>query len=225
MRWLARVNTSGIPGKKEGESEVADLLYFRLRKRLSVKPGAIITLGDICQLFLDGTSEQTLGRIPIYQVKPTDGNLVIIDVMQVIKKLRSVYPELALEVQGTSQIIVEVLNPRKRPNLFLVAMVWVVLFVGSGLAIMNFHTDVSMLQVHQRIYYLLTGKTSLQPLLLQIPYSIGIGLGMILFFNHIFKKRINEEPSPLEVELFLYQQSLDQYYIQHENKENEKTKL
>ncbi|MGO0060936.1 stage V sporulation protein AA [Brevibacillus fluminis] len=204
---------------------MADLLYFRLRKRLSVSPGATISLGDICQLFMDGVSEQNLAKIPIYQVKPTDGNLVIIDVMQVIQKLRSIYPELSLEVQGASQIIVEVLSPRKKPNLLLVALVWLVLFVGSGLAIMNFHTDVSMLQVHQRIYYLLTGETNMQPLLLQIPYSIGIGLGMILFFNHIFKKRINEEPSPLEVELFLYQQSLDQYYIQHENKENEKTKL
>lgn len=200
-------------------------LYFRLRRRLSVKPGATIMLGDICQLYWDGQSEASLGNIPIYTVKPNDGNLVIIDIMQVIQTLRTVYPNLPLEVQGASQIIVEVLNPRKSPNKLLVALVWLILFIGSGLAIMNFHTDVSMLQVHQRIYYLLTGKSNLQPLMLQIPYSIGIGMGMILFFNHIFKKRINEEPSPLEVELFLYQQSLDQYYIQHENKENEKTKL
>lgn len=50
-------------------------------------------------------------------------------------------------------------------------------------------------------------------------------MGMILFFNNIFEKKINEEPSPLEVELFMYQQSLDQYYIQNENKENQRTKL
>jgi len=33
-------------------------------------------------------------------------------------------------------------------------------------------------------------------------------------------KRLNEEPSPLEVEVFNYQQSLDQYMIMHENKES-----
>jgi stage V sporulation protein AA len=43
---------------------------------------------------------------------------------------------------------------------------------------------------------------------------------MILFFNHIFKKRINEEPSPLEMEMFNYQQNIDQYVIMYENKEN-----
>ena len=87
---------------------------------------------------------------------------------------------------------------------------------------MNFHEDVSMLQVHQKIYTIITGETKEHPLLLQIPYSIGIGIGMILFFNRVFKKRLNEEPSPLEVEMFLYQQNLDQYVAIHENKEAEK---
>lgn len=199
-------------------------LFLLLRKRLSVQPRAVITLGDVCQLYWDGEREEELARIPVYQVKPEDGDLVIIDIMQVIRKLRTLYPEVPLEVQGATQLIVEVQNPRKSANPVLVALVWLILFIGSGLAIMNFHADVSMIQVHQRLYYLITGQTSQQPLWLQIPYSIGIGLGMVLFFNHLFQKRITEEPSPLEVELFLYQQNLDQYYIQHENKENERSK-
>ncbi|KQL49233.1 stage V sporulation protein AA [Brevibacillus choshinensis] len=201
-----------------------DPMFLRLRKRLAVKPEALITMGDVCQIYWNGEREEAISRMPIYRVKPEDGNLIIIDIMQVIQRLRSAYPEADLDIQGSPQIIVEVLNPRKKANLVLVALVWVLLFVGSGLAIMNFHTDVSMMQVHQRIFYLITGQESKQPLWLQIPYSIGIGMGMILFFNHIFKKKINEEPSPLEVELFMYQQSLDQYYIQHENKENQRTK-
>lgn len=199
-------------------------MFLRLRKRLAVKPEALITMGDICQIYWNGEREDAIKRMPIYRVKPADGNLIIIDIMQVIQRLRSAYPEVELEIQGSPQIIVEVQNPKKSANLVLVTLVWILLFVGSGLAIMNFHTDVSMMQVHQRIFYLITGQESKQPLWLQIPYSIGIGMGMILFFNHIFKKKINEEPSPLEVEVFMYQQSLDQYYIQHENKENQRTK-
>ena len=88
------------------------------------------------------------------------------------------------------------------------------------MAIMNFHEEVSMLEVHQRLYEMITGKKEDKPLLLQISYSLGLGIGMILFFNHVFRKRINEEPSPLEVEMFNYQQSLDQYVILHENKES-----
>jgi stage V sporulation protein AA len=85
---------------------------------------------------------------------------------------------------------------------------------------MNFHEDVSMQTVHQKLFHLLTGIEDQKPLTIQIPYSIGLGLGMTLFFNHFFKKRINDEPSPLEVEMFNYQQSLDQYVIMNENKES-----
>jgi len=101
-------------------------------------------------------------------------------------------------------------------------LIWLLLFFGAALAIMNFHEDVSMQAVHQRIYKIITGKENLKPLILQIPYSIGLGLGMVLFFNHVFKKRLNEEPSPLEVEMFNYQQNLDQYVIINENKESMK---
>jgi stage V sporulation protein AA len=95
------------------------------------------------------------------------------------------------------------------------------LFIGAGLTIMNFHEDVAMSSVHQKIYFLITGRENAKPLILQIPYSLGVGIGMILFFNHIFKKRFNEEPSPLEVEMFNYQQDLDQYIILQENKKAE----
>ena len=67
---------------------------------------------------------------------------------------------------------------------------------------------------------LLLGKSVEKPLIFQIPYSIGLGLGMIIFFNHVFKKRLNEEPSPLEVEMFNYQNDLDRYVVMHENKES-----
>ena len=85
---------------------------------------------------------------------------------------------------------------------------------------MNFHEDVSMQDAHQRLYKIITGKEVEKPLIFQIPYSIGLGLGMIIFFNHVFKKRINEEPSPLEVEMFNYQNDLDRYVLMHENKES-----
>ncbi|UUZ94364.1 hypothetical protein LJK87_07260 [Paenibacillus sp. P25] len=39
---------------------------------------------------------------------------------------------------------------------------------------------------------------------------------MIVFFNHLFKKKFNEEPSPLEVEMFMYQENVNRYMITEE---------
>jgi stage V sporulation protein AA len=146
----------------------------------------------------------------------------VIDVMQVISLLTAIVKESDIQTIGPAQTIIEVLIKEKGVSLPFFVLIWFLLFFGSAMGIMNFHDDVSMQSVQEKIYTIITGKSVVKPLLFQIPYSIGLGLGMILFFNHVFRKRINEEPSPLEVEMFNYQQDIDNYVIIHENKESMK---
>lgn len=94
------------------------------------------------------------------------------------------------------------------------------IFVGSATAIMNFHTDVSMKQVQIEVYRMLTGTRSERPLLLQIPYSIGIAVGVYVFFNHIRAGGTKDEPSPLEVEMFLYDRNVKEC-MKHRNRREE----
>ncbi|OGX68151.1 MAG: stage V sporulation protein AA, partial [Paenibacillus sp. RIFOXYA1_FULL_44_5] len=139
-----------------------------------------------------------------------------IDMMMVVQKVNALFPTMKIEHFGDPSTLLEIASAPRRIPFLLLGFVWFILFIGSGLAIMNFHADVSMLEVHQRFYELLTGKHNEHPYLLQIPYSIGLGLGMLLFFNHIFRKKFNEEPSPLEVEMFMYQQNMNQYMVMNE---------
>lgn len=201
-----------------------NVTYLRLRNRHYVRVDEEIRLAEIAQIISPNQYEGLLKNLIIYRVKKEDQHLIVIDVMQIINRIKETYPEIEIEYIGKPEIIVEILTKslNKKTNKLAIIFVWVLLFIGSGLAIMNFHHDVDMLEVHQKIYFLITGIENDRPLLLQIPYSIGIGVGMVLFFNHIFKKKINEEPSPLEVEMFLYQKDLDQYVVLNENKENRK---
>jgi stage V sporulation protein AA len=164
----------------------------------------------------DPEIEQQLESHIIKIPEPEDGNLILIDMLMVIQSIRLIYPYIYIENFGDPHVLVEIKSEKTQPHFIILALVWLLLFVGSGLTILNFHADVSMLQVHQRIYELLTGKKVEHPYFLQIPYSIGIGMGMVLFFNHVFKKKFNEEPSPLEVEVFLYQESTNRYVITQE---------
>jgi len=191
-------------------------LYIRLRRVVRVRRGKSVLLGDIAQYIAPPELEQALRQLVIYRPSRMDGNRVLIDMLMVIGKLRTISERLQIEHFGDPHALLIVETGRGKPNLLLALLVWLLLFVGSGLTIMNFHADVSMLEVHRRIYEMLTGKAVERPLLLQIPYSIGIGVGMIVFFNHLFKKRFNEEPSPLEVEMYMYQESLNAYVIAEE---------
>ena len=141
----------------------------------------------------------------VYKITAHDKTHVVIDVMKVIEIIQQKASHLQINLLGSGQTLVEIIYEKKTHPIF--SGLYGCYFSLSG-PIIYFHEDVSMQQVHQRLYYMITGEFNAQPLLFQIPYSLGLGLGMVLFFNHVFQKRINEEPSPLEVEMFQYQQSL-----------------
>ncbi|MEK0290420.1 stage V sporulation protein AA [Caldifermentibacillus hisashii] len=195
-------------------------IYIRLRHRVQVKTGAAVYLKDIALITAPKTVMNTLGNLIVHQVKKEDNNIIIIDGMKVIQVITEQLNDTNIQLVGPQQTIVEVILKKVKMSIPIFVIVWLLLFIGSAVSIMNFHEDVSMQTVHQKLFHLLTGIEDQKPLTIQIPYSIGLGLGMTLFFNHFFKKRINDEPSPLEVEMFNYQQSLDQYVIMNENKES-----
>jgi stage V sporulation protein AA len=199
-------------------------LYIRFRKRVRLDKDQPILLRNIADLLSDPEIEQNLHSHVISYPKPQDGNLILIDMLMVIRSISQIYPAIRIESFGEPHVLIEIKSERARPHFIILALVWLLLFVGSGLTIINFHADVSMLEVHQRIYELLTGKQIKHPYFLQIPYSIGIGLGMVLFFNHVFKKKFSEEPSPLEVEMYLYQENTNRYVITQEYEKFRKQK-
>lgn len=197
-------------------------VYLRLRHRIQLKPKEPITIGKIATVVCEKKLKEQIDNLVIHRINKEDKTIIVIDVIRIIEEIHQLNKDIDIQTVGPTQTIVEVVyqKPNLSPILFL--FVWFLLFVGSALAIMNFHEDVSMQQVHIRLYTIMTGKVVEKPLLFQIPYSIGLGLGMILFFNHVFRKRINEEPSPLEVEIFNYQMDLDHYVAMNENKESMK---
>jgi stage V sporulation protein AA len=197
-------------------------IYIRMRHRSQVKQENVVYLKDIALIIADERMIAQLQQLPIYKVTNQDKSIVVIDAMTVIGHIVRIFPSYEVQTIGPTQTIVEIIYKKKRISIPLFLLVWLLLFFGAALTIMNFHEDVSMPIVHQKLYTMITGKVVEKPLLFQIPYSFGLGFGMILFFNHFFRKRINEEPSPLEVEMFNYQQDIDQYVIIHENKESMK---
>ncbi|KEP27238.1 MULTISPECIES: stage V sporulation protein AA [Bacillus] len=194
-------------------------IFIRLRHRIKTGIDQLIYLEDIAQITGDEFAVQKLSKMPVYHVSKKDRHIVVLDIMHVVKTIKKTWPDIDIQTVGGSEAIVEIDTGKRQLSPVLFVFVWLLLFVGAALAIMNFHEDVSMRLVHIRLYEMITGKTVEHPYLLQIPYSFGLGLGMILFFNHVFKKRLNEEPSPLEVEMFKYQLDLDHYVALKENKE------
>ncbi|MEI3604687.1 stage V sporulation protein AA [Pseudogracilibacillus sp. SE30717A] len=198
-----------------------NIVYLRMKKKTTVLPGSTLKLKDIAFISTTGPEKEKIENTHIYRIKEEDNDYVLIDCFLIISHFNKVYPNLEFELVGYNETIVHVKEKAMNPPIILISFVWLILFIGSAMTIINFHYDVSMQEVQQRIHYIFTGKKEEFPLWIQIPYSIGLGVGMVLFLNQWFKKRFNEEPSPLEVEIFNYQKDVDNYIAYHENNLNE----
>lgn len=193
------------------------IIYMRMKKYVYITPPKKLTIADVALLTGDQQLVSSCNALTIKEQTSMTNKVQVIEAFTIIQLMQKVDPTIDVQLLGASQSIIYEQKQNNKPKILLMLFVWLLLFVGSAMAIMNFHYDVSMQRVHQRLHYLFTGEDTDYPLWLQIPYSIGLGLGMVLFFNHLFKKKFNEEPSPMEIEIHKYQQDIDQYVQYYEN--------
>ncbi|MDQ0194506.1 stage V sporulation protein AA [Paenibacillus wynnii] len=196
----------------------APTIYIQLKNRVIIPKGKGVMLRDVAILITEPECKELLYSILLIQPEQNDGNLILIDMLRVIPRIHELVPDATIEPFGEGRTIVQITDTagKKKPSVTLFILVWLLLFFGSALTIMNFHADVNMQEVQIRIVEMLTGHRDEHPYAFQVAYSLGIGFGMVIFFNHLFKKKWNEEPTPLEVEMFLYQKNIDQYVIHQE---------
>ena len=199
-------------------------IYLKIRGEINGKLEEILTVGKLAEVVANDHWQPEVERIPIITIQAHMDEFLVVSALDLVRGIKRKFPQANLIILGDEEILVKVnLSQQKehKPSLLLVTAVCFLLFIGSALAIMNFHADVDMGRAHQEIYRILTGKRNPHPLLLQIPYSIGIGLGMAVFFGFISKKSREKDPSPLELEVYSYEQNIHGYVL---NKKQKKEK-
>lgn len=197
-------------------------VYLRMKRNVNLTDYEHLHLKDIAYIASPQELKNTLENKPIYRTSKKDHNIIIIDAFLIIRELIKDFPDLDIQSVGPAQAVIRIEKEKKKANILVAAFVWIVLFIGTAMTIMNFHYDVSMQEVQQKLHYILTGEEVEFPLWIQVPYSLGLGLGTLLFFNHWFNKRFNEEPSPLEIEISNYQEEVDHYLVLNENSLDER---
>ena len=182
-------------------------IYVRMKRKTTFPVHSYIKVSDIARLSgTDKQLKQAAEEEVLYELKEADNEYAVIDSFRLIAVLNNRFPEVEWQMIGLTETIICVEQPkRKRWIPVKLTIAWLILFIGTAMTIMNFHYDVDMMAVHQKLHQVITGEKTAHPLWLQIPYSLGLGIGMVLFLNHWFQKRFNEEPSPLEIELFSYE--------------------
>lgn len=196
-------------------------VFLNLKGKVQLKSKKSILLKDLADISAEKSIKQSLEKL-VYPINIKEDDNILIPAILIISFIKENMQDIDLVVVSQTDVLINFVDDQVIKDKYKVVRVFAVcilLFIGSITAIINFHSDVDMKQAHKIIYKVITGVETDKLLLLQIPYSLGIGVGMAVFFNRIFNKRINKEPTPLEMEIYTYQQDVDEYMKNNNIKE------
>ena len=86
---------------------------------------------------------------------------------------------------------------------------------------MTFNRDVDVTKLFSQVYEQMTGSSSEGFTVLEISYSLGIGLGVLFFFNHFVRKKLTQDPTPMQVQMRQYEDDVNTTLIEDINREEE----
>ena len=138
-------------------------------------------------------------------------------VVEIISLVTAEFPNLQISAIGESDFIITV-EKKKQPGIFWewtkTAGVCLLTFFGAAFCIMTFNNDVDITKLFSELFEQFTGRTSDGFTILEISYSIGVGMGILIFFNHFSRKKISSDPTPLEVEMRSYEDDINTALIE-----------
>lgn len=142
-------------------------------------------------------------------------------VMEIIQKAEQADPEIQLVNLGETDFVVFYEPEKGGSRLFenlKVFFVCLVSFCGAAFAIMSFHNDSNVTDVFGNVYRLVMGEEAEGPTVLDASYSVGLAAGILVFFNHFASWKLTVDPTPIEVEMDLYEENLNKTVIQNKGR-------
>lgn len=152
----------------------------------------------------------------------------VVSVLEIIACIHAAYPEVEVQNLGEADIIVTYENQKTPPYLWhilKVAVVAAIIFLGSAFSIMAFNNDVGVTKLFGQIYELVMGKKSDGFTVLEVTYSIGLTFGILIFFNYFGKKRFTVDPTPMEVQMRLYENDIQTALVENASRRKEELEV
>ena len=132
----------------------------------------------------------------------------VVSVLLAVEAIRREFPKLQVVSLGSADVIVTYVKARRDGralHALKTAGVALVTFAGAAFSIMAFNNDVDVSRLFGQIYTFVTGEAKSGFTVLECTYSIGLVMGILIFFNHFGKKRFSQDPTPIEVQMRTYE--------------------
>lgn len=198
------------------------VLYLKAEQNAEVMD-AHVCIKDIASVYC--AQKEICARVKalkVHQFREKEKKRQVISVLKVIEMIEKECPGVSVESIGENATLIELVkaDKHKGPIQWLkTAFVACISFFGTGFTIAAFHNDISINKVFERFYEMIMGYPSDGYSILEVSYSIGLAVGIIIFFNHIGGRRITKDPTPIEVEMRVYETDVNKALIETADRE------
>lgn len=200
------------------------ILYIKGSRDVEVtKPD--VTLGDL--LSMESTDKLMLAKVrtlKIVRFKKSGRQRCVVSLLKIIACIHGEFPQADIQNLGETDIIVTY-EDQKTPafawHIIKTVFVAAVTFFGAAFSIMAFNNDVDVTKLFGQIYELMTGQETNGYTVLEIAYSVGVTAGILIFFNHFGKKRFTVDPTPMEIQMRLYENDIQTTLIENSERRGE----
>ena len=187
-----------------------DVVYLKFEAKIQTDQEKIY-VSDVAEIVCrNDQKKEQIRNIAIHSFGIPDRDVVT--ALYIVNEIEKQVRDVVVVPLGTENIILERIKNKQPSRLFeIVKVVFVsmVCFFGTGFTIMAFHNDIGIRGVFEQISSLITGTEGLGVMILEISYAFGLTAGILLFFNHIGKRRITKDPTPIEVSMRNYEDDVN----------------
>lgn len=182
-----------------------------------------VYLKDVAKLYsTDIKMVNDLYSLVIFEIQSDKKANYIFSILKLIEYMNKLYPDVHITNLGETDFIIHY-DPQKPKNIIIeygkVAVVSLMVFFGAAFTIMTFNEDANVKKVFDIIYKLFLDNKKEGASILEISYSVGLPLGIIIFFNHFSKIKLGNDPTPIQVQMRLYEEDLDKTLIENSSRE------
>ena len=81
-------------------------VFIQMKKRILARPGQILRVGDVSRVLAEEDREQ-IESLPVTRFGPEEGNMAVVELMDVVRIIRREYPTLDIRTVGNPQVLIE----------------------------------------------------------------------------------------------------------------------
>lgn len=165
---------------------------------------------------MDAVISAKMKALKIHHFQTEGVKRCVISVLKIVELMEQECPNITVQVVGEADVLVEWIRVNKHKGWqqwLKIVPVCMVTFFGTAFTIMAYHNDVGINDVFAEVYRMVMNQEPKGLNVLEVSYSIGLALGIIVFFNHVGGRKITKDPTPIEVALRNYEEDVDRALI------------